>query len=87
MDAERAFLAAIGGGCSAPVSAHARVRDGEISIHAFASDPRGASILRADESGPAEQGIAIAERLASNLLERGAADLLSRVPGFSVEGE
>jgi hydroxymethylbilane synthase len=76
VDAERMFLATIEGGCSAPVSAHARQRDGQISIHAFASDAKGMTVLRSERKGDAAHGVYIAKDLAEELLALGAGDLL-----------
>ncbi len=74
--AERAFLATIRGGCSAPTSAHATVKGESLRIHAFAADKDATSVLRASHQGntsdPASAGIAVAEKL----LESGAAELM-----------
>jgi hydroxymethylbilane synthase len=77
VDAERAFLAAVGGGCLAPVSAHARVRKGHFTISAFAADPDGRTVLRAAGESVPSDGVRIAEKLAKDLLDRGAADLIA----------
>jgi len=76
VDAERAFLARVESGCSAPVSAHATQRDGQISINAFAADVNGQTVLRGERKGHAINGITLAEELAEELLSRGAGDLL-----------
>ncbi len=80
VDAERIFLAAMESGCSAPVSAHARVRDGHISIHSFAGATDGSRVLRADREGPAAEGKDFANELAEELLSNGAADLTGQTP-------
>jgi hydroxymethylbilane synthase len=77
VDAERAFLAAVEGGCSAPVSAHARVRNGEITINAFAASPDGSRVIRGERFGSAESGIDLALDLADELLKAGAGELLA----------
>lgn len=79
VDAERAFLAKVESGCSAPVSAHARQRDGQISMNAFAADVNGKTVLRGERKGEARNGIALAIELAEDLLARGAGDLLGNV--------
>jgi hydroxymethylbilane synthase len=79
VDAERAFLATIEGGCSAPVSAHAKLRDGQISINAFAGLEDGSRVLRGSRKGTAADGVSLAIDLANELLKAGAGDLL-RVP-------
>ena len=74
--AERAFLATIRGGCSAPTSAHASVNGNTLRIHAFAADRDASSVLRASADGdaddPASAGIAVARKL----LDSGAAELM-----------
>ena len=74
--AERAFLATVRGGCSAPTSAYATVNGDTIRIHAFAADRDASSVLRAsaegDTSDPASIGIAVAKML----LDSGAAGLI-----------
>ena len=81
VDAERAFLAAVGGGCLAPVSAHARVRNGHFTISAFAADPDGRTVLRAEGEGVPSDAVRVAEQIAQDLLDRGAADLISMTAG------
>ncbi len=83
VDAERAFLAAVEGGCSAPVSAHGRVRDGRISLDAFAGDPDGKRLVRGSREGAANAVIELARELADELLTNGAADLVSPATGGS----
>lgn len=81
VDAERTFLATVEGGCSAPVSAHARVRDGQISINAFAGSVDGKTVLRAERQGAASDANHLAKEIAAELLERGAGNLLSEAAG------
>ena len=73
--AERAFLSAMGGGCRAPFAAHASWSRGEIAIEAAALRPDGGAILRDRLTGSDEDAVAIGERIARWLLERGAAGL------------
>ena len=77
VEAERTFLAAVGGGCLAPVSAHARVRKGHFTISAFASDPDGKAVLRSQGEGDPAKATSIAETVARDLLDRGAAGLIA----------
>lgn len=82
VDAERALLATLEAGCSAPVGALAEVVEGwdgpELSLRAFAGSDDGAFELRRSLSGPVDDPIGLGDRLAAILLEDGAADL---VPG------
>lgn len=66
VDAERAFLAGIGGGCDLPVGALARcLEDGSVLLDALLATVDGRIVLRAREEGddPAAIGAAAAARL------------------------
>lgn len=66
VDAERAFLAALGGGCDLPVGAYAVVGDdGEIELRGLLATLDGHIVLRGSESGrdPVEVGTSVATRL------------------------
>ena len=70
--AERAFLRAMGGGCRAPFAAHASWSRGELSVDGAALEPDGRAIVRDRLVGPDEDAVALGERLARRLLDRGA---------------
>ena len=76
--AERAFLAALGGGCDAPVGAHASCLDegGALELAAFIAGDDGHVVVRGRLSGtePESLGAALAARL---LDTSGGASLLS----------
>jgi hydroxymethylbilane synthase len=78
VDAERAFLAQLGGGCNLPCAAYAQVVDGTIEIEALLASLDGRVALRARTSGvdPTEAGVAVAAQL---LDERGGRLLLDEV--------
>ena len=44
--AERAYLAALGSGCAAPVAAHAVVAADALTLHAMIADPDGGRMVR-----------------------------------------
>ncbi|MFL6101456.1 MAG: hydroxymethylbilane synthase [Actinomycetales bacterium] len=77
--AERAVLAALEAGCSAPVGALAEVVDSgdgaELSLRAVVAAPDGSDTLRRSMSGPVEDPDGLGRRLAAVLLEDGAAEL------------
>ncbi len=92
--AERALLAALEAGCTAPVGALAEVVedvDGglEISLRALVASADGAVVLRQSLVGPADDPDALGVRLATLLLEDGAADLVPAdlVPADLVPGD
>jgi hydroxymethylbilane synthase len=73
VDAERAFLAMLGGGCELPVGAYAVVRGDEISITGVVGSLDGAQLFKAQLTGTDQQ---VGARLATRLLDLGAAALL-----------
>ena len=77
VEAERALLEALGGGCQVPLGAHARVIDGDIHLMAAVVAPDGSKVIRAEQSGPAADPIALGRRTAETLLEGGAAELIA----------
>jgi hydroxymethylbilane synthase len=74
--AERAFLAALGGGCNVPLGAYASVTGEEIELVAFVARPDGSALLRGGRRGPDAPALGCA--LAEDLLARGAGRLLGR---------
>ena len=77
--AERALLAALEAGCTAPVGALAEVVEGdegpELSLRAFAGSEDGRIDLRRSLTGRYDNPEVIGRQLAQILLEDGAADL------------
>ena len=79
--AERALLAELEAGCSAPVGALAEVVEGldgdELSLRAVVTTPDGSADLRRSLVGDVAHPADLGRRLARLLLEDGAADLMS----------
>lgn len=76
--AERALLAALEGGCHAPVAALGRVRDDEVTLRAAVFDPTGRRApIAGATAGPADRAAALGRALALRLLENGAAGLVA----------
>jgi hydroxymethylbilane synthase len=78
--AERALLAALGGGCQVPLGAHAR-KDNLLHIQAVVVAPDGSKVVRQKTSGDPRQPEKLGARLAQMLLDHGAKDILSQVYG------
>jgi hydroxymethylbilane synthase len=74
IDAERAFLLGLGGGCALPIAAFAEKHDGTIILtgEVLSTDGKQAIRLSAADTEPHRLG----GRLAQLVLERGAAELL-----------
>ena len=79
VDAERAVLATLEGGCSAPVGALAEVVEGdegeELWVRAIALSHDGALSVRMSASGDPADAVGIGTRLAGEMLADGAGDL------------
>lgn len=74
--AERALLAALEGGCHAPVAALGRVRDDEVTLRAAVFDPTGRRApVTGATAGPADRAASLGRALARRLLDDGAARL------------
>ncbi len=72
VEAERAFLRAAGGGCRAPIGALARVSDGTLRLLGGFATPDGRLAAIDEQSGAPADAEAIAERLATTLIQRRA---------------
>jgi hydroxymethylbilane synthase len=71
VDAERAFLARLGGGCDAPVGAHATTlswRPTSIRLEAFIARDDGHALVRAAREG--DDPVMLGKQLADELLDR-----------------
>ncbi len=84
VEAERALLAELEAGCSAPVGALAEVAEGdhgeELWVRAVALSPDGALSVRRSASGPLDDAIGLGQKLAAEMLAEGAADLINERP-------
>ena len=76
VEAERALLDALGGGCQVPLGAHARVDEGDLHLIAAVVAPDGSRVIRTKARGPAEQPQDLGRRAAEALLRDGAAALI-----------
>jgi hydroxymethylbilane synthase len=75
---ERAVLAALDAGCRAPVAILARCSGAAIRCEALVSDPTGRQALRAAMDGSADEVSALARRMITDLLGRGAAEIVGQ---------
>ncbi len=77
--AERAFLAALGGGCRAPIAALGRVSGTILTLEGMVASTSGQGVLRASAEGSAQSPEEVGERLAKRMLSRGAAEFIAEV--------
>lgn len=81
VEAERALLAGLGGGCQVPIGAHATVEGGRLTLRAVVAHPGGKTILRHLSEGAAEDAVSIGVAAARALLDAGARAILVEVYG------
>jgi hydroxymethylbilane synthase len=79
VEAERALLYHLGGGCQVPLGALARVNGETVTLRAAVLAIDGSRRIAGVESGPAADAAMVGERLAAQLRGLGAADLLFTV--------
>ncbi len=64
--AERAFLAAMGGGCAVPIAAHARLVDGELHMVGAVATAADGPVVRRVAQGPASDAAHVGRSLAAS---------------------
>ncbi len=77
--AERAFLAALGGGCRAPIAALGTVKDNILKLDGMVADASGKKVLSATEEGSAVLPEVVGKHLAEKLLQAGASRFITDV--------
>lgn len=79
VQAERALNRRLMGGCQVPIAGYAVLDQGELHLRALVGEPDGSQVIRAEGRAPASQAVELGERLAEELLGKGAAAILSRL--------
>jgi len=83
IEAERALLRRLEGGCQVPIAGHAVVTGGTVRLRALVASVDGTRVIRGEESGPTGAAAAIGEALAEEMLARGAAALVKEAEGHA----
>lgn len=78
--AERAALATVGGGCSVPLGALAKLEGPALYLQALVAAADGRRILRAELRGEPTAPLELGRAVAEQLLADGAAELLTAIP-------
>jgi hydroxymethylbilane synthase len=79
LDAERAVVTALGGGCQLPLGAIALVADGALTMRGIVTSLDGSRAIRAETSGSPGEAAAVGARLAAELTRGGAGEILDEV--------
>ncbi|MGQ9509296.1 MAG: hydroxymethylbilane synthase [Thermodesulfobacteriota bacterium] len=77
--AERAFLKRLGGGCQVPIAAFCRIEDSTLKLDAIVGTLDGKRLIRDRMEGSPDRPEDVGERLAENLLYKGAEEILREV--------
>jgi hydroxymethylbilane synthase len=79
LHAERAVVAALGGGCQMPIGAHATVTSDRITLAGVVIAPDGSRVARAAAEGSRAEAEEVGREAARRLLADGAGDILARL--------
>jgi hydroxymethylbilane synthase len=78
LEAERALVAALGGGCQMPIGGIAQPIDAaDLELHGVVTSLDGARVIRYKKMGTRRDAAALGREVADELLKQGAADILS----------
>jgi len=76
VDAERALLRHLGGGCQIPIAVHATVEADQMSLVGVVASPDGSQLIRVSDIAPPDDAQKLCRRVADELLRQGARPLL-----------
>lgn len=79
---ERAFLAALEGGCQVPIAGYARINDaGRVVLRGLVSDVNGKEVIVQEGSAKPRDAEDLGRRVARAVLERGGREILDEIYG------
>lgn len=76
---ERAMNLTLEGGCQVPIGSYALLDGDEVWLRALVGEPDGSLIVRGEIRGAREDGKALGVKLANELLNKGARDILTKL--------
>jgi hydroxymethylbilane synthase len=79
VEAERAFLHRLEGGCQVPIAGHATLQGDRLQLTGLVADLGGRPVFREVREGPAAAARNLGRDLAERLLARGAGEILQRL--------
>jgi hydroxymethylbilane synthase len=79
VEAERAVLAALGGGCQVPIGANAKITGGRLFLRGVIAAPDGGRLIRGTREGATSDAVRIGADLAHELLANGGRAILDAV--------
>jgi hydroxymethylbilane synthase len=81
VEAERAFLARLEGGCVVPVAGLAQVQEDSLTFEALIGDLEGRRLIRGAITGPPAEADSLGRTLAERLLDQGGREILAQIYG------
>lgn len=81
VEAERAFLAHLEGGCQTPIAGHARCVGDRLIFQGLVASLDGKRVVRVRGEAPGSQAAALGRRIAREALDQGAWDILAEIYG------
>lgn len=84
VEAERALLSRLNGGCQVPLAGHAVLDENGLTMSAMIANPDGSGYIKRGDSGPLDEAVEIGTRLAEELLKAGGRQILNNL-GIVVE--
>ncbi|KMY66633.1 hypothetical protein AAU61_16060 [Desulfocarbo indianensis] len=81
VEAERAFLARLEGGCQVPIAGHAVVEGADLAFSGLVASLDGKQLVRGQGRAKKEKAANLGRRVAEDILERGAREILAQVYG------
>jgi hydroxymethylbilane synthase len=81
VEAERAVLESLGGGCQVPIGAHGQISDARLHLRGVVASPDGRRVVRRETSGPASDAVRLGRELGGELLAGGGREILAEVYG------
>jgi len=84
VESERAMNKRLNGGCQVPIACYATLNGDELNLRGLVGSENGDEIIRTQVSGNVAQAEQLGIKAAENLLEQGAARILSAVYGHKI---
>ncbi len=81
--AERAISRALGGSCQVPLAAYATMQDNQVFLRALVAEPDGSKLIYAQGFDNPAHAEKLGQNLARQLIDQGAAEILTRLLGSS----
>ncbi len=79
VEAERALLKRLEGGCQVPLGAYAEVNDDKLTLQGVVADPEGKQLIRDEISGRPDDAANLGVTLAERLLDNGGREILAAI--------